>query len=461
LQVPPGPISRALALGPREVVSLIGGGGKTTLLFSLARELGKEGPVLVTTTTKIFFPRGERVLVAENYPEAARQLSVSAGEKGYIVLGQRVKEGKLWGVPPAWIEALRDYFPYILVEADGSQGRPLKAHAPHEPVLPPSSSLVVILAGASALGRPFSDEYVHRSQLMAQVTGLEPGGTIRPWLVARAWQEMCALAARAVPRARLVCLLNQADTVKEREENLAWIKGLGPWGQERVLVGGLKPRVNLVPWADFSPPSLTAVVLAAGSSQRLEGRNKLLLPWQGKTVIRQVVENTLAAMAEVVVVTGYQAERVEGALEGLPVKIVHNPDYPAGQATSLRRGLQAVGPDKNRGIMFVLGDQPLVPPALLKTLALAFTLEEPLALYPRYQGKRGNPVLFDRRTFPALAGVAGDQGGRQVLARLGEGARAIDTICPGVIRDIDTPQDLEELQGFLYTPTSSYCLLKD
>ena len=164
MQVPPGPISRALALGPREVVSLIGGGGKTTLLFSLARELGKEGPVLVTTTTKIFFPRGERVL---RNPKARHP----AGEKGYIVLGQRVKEGKLWGVPPAWIEALRDYFPYILVEADGSQGRPLKAHAPHEPVLPPSSSLVVILAGASALGRPFSDEYVHRSQLMAQVRG--------------------------------------------------------------------------------------------------------------------------------------------------------------------------------------------------------------------------------------------------------------------------------------------------
>ena len=100
------------------------------------------------------------------------------------------------------------------------------------------------------------------------------------------------------------------------------------------------------------------------------------------------------------------------------------------------------------------------PPALLKTLALSYP-EEPLALYPRYQGKRGNPVLFARPTFPALAGVAGDQGGRQVLARLGEGARAIDTICPGVIRDIDTPQDLEELQGFLYTPTSSYCLLKD
>ena len=84
------------------------------------------------------------------------------------------------GVPPAWIEALQEYFPYILVEADGSLGRPLKAHAPHEPVLPPTSSLVVILAGASVLGRPFSEEYVHRPQILAQLTGLEPGGNIRP-----------------------------------------------------------------------------------------------------------------------------------------------------------------------------------------------------------------------------------------------------------------------------------------
>ena len=109
-------------------------------------------------------------------------------------------------------------------------------------------------------------------------------------------------------------------------------------------------------------------------------------------------------------VTGYQAERVAGALKGLPVKMVHNPAYPEGQATSLRRGLEAVDPANSRGIMFVLGDQPLVPPALLKTLALAFIIEEPLALYPRYQGKRGNPVIFARPTFPALAGVTGNQG---------------------------------------------------
>jgi molybdenum cofactor cytidylyltransferase len=450
LPLPAGPLSRALNLGPREVVSLLGGGGKTTLLFSLARELARDRAVLVTTTTKIFLPRGERVLLAGSCREATRKISPYAGKKGYVVLGQGVREGKLLGVPPAWIEALQEYFPYILVEADGSLGRPLKAHAPHEPVLPPTSSLVVILAGASVLGRPFSEEYVHRPQILAQLTGLEPGGNIRPWLVARSWQETAALAAGAAPRARLIFFLNQVDTEEEREKNLAWVRHLGPWGQERILVGSLKPRVELVPWADFHPLPLTAVVLAAGSSQRLGGQNKLLLPWQGKTVIRQVVENTLAAMPGVVVVTGYQAERVAGALKGLPVKMVHNPAYPEGQATSLRRGLEAVDPANSRGIMFVLGDQPLVPPALLKTLALAFIIEEPLALYPRYQGKRGNPVIFARPTFPALAGVTGNQGGRQVLARLGDGARAIETIFPGVIQDIDGPRDLEDLKAYLY-----------
>jgi molybdenum cofactor cytidylyltransferase len=450
LQVPPGPINRALDLGKREVISLIGGGGKTTLLFSLARELGKKSAVLVTTTTKILYPRGKSVLIAENYPEVERQISSYADKKGYVVLGQRVMDEKLWGVPPAWIESLRDYFPYILVEADGSLGKPLKAHGLHEPVLPACSSLVVILTGASALGKPFSGKYIHRPRLMAQSTGLEPGGIIQPWLVARAWQEMCTLATRTAPQARLVCLLNQVDTEEEREKNLAWITRLDYWGQEKILVGSLKPRIKLVPWTDFSPLPLTAVVLAAGASQRLGGRNKLLLPWQGKTVIRQVVENTLAAVAEVIVITGYQAKKVQEALKGLPIKIAHNPNYLEGQANSLQQGLQAVNPDKTRGIMFVLGDQPLVPSGLLKTLILAFTIEEPLALYPLYKGKRGNPVLFDRRTFPALAEAAGDQGGRQVLDRLGETVRGIETICPGVIQDIDTPEDLEYFKEFLY-----------
>ncbi|HHY36360.1 MAG TPA: putative selenium-dependent hydroxylase accessory protein YqeC, partial [Firmicutes bacterium] len=426
MPVSAGPISRALGLGPQEVVSLIGGGGKTTLLFSLARELETVGPVLVTTTTKIDLPRHGVVLVAANYPEVERQITSYAGRKGWVVLGREIKEGKLLGVPPAWLEALREHFPYILVEADGSRGRPLKAHAPHEPVLPPTSSLVVILAGASALGKPFSAEYVHRPQIMARITGLEPGGSIQPWLVARAWQEMGARAAGAAPRARLVFFLNQVDTGEERKKNLSWLKRLGPWGQERALVGCLKPRANLIPWAAFSPPPLAAVVLAAGASRRLGGRNKLLLPWQGKTVIRQVVENTLAAVPEVIVVTGYQAERVEEALRGLPVKIIRNPNYTGGQAASLQRGLEAVDP-ASRGAMFVLGDQPLVPPALLKTLALAFIIEEPLALYPRYRGQRGNPVLFARPTFPALAQTTGDRGGRQLLERLGEGARGIET----------------------------------
>ncbi|MFQ5915934.1 MAG: NTP transferase domain-containing protein, partial [Nitrospinota bacterium] len=109
--------------------------------------------------------------------------------------------------------------------------------------------------------------------------------------------------------------------------------------------------------------AVSIVLLAAGLSRRT-GRNKLLLPLGGKPVVRRVAEAACAAGArEVIAVTGHEGDLVADALAGLPLRRAHNPEYREGQASSLRAGLREVDRG-SRGVMFVLGDQPLITPEL-------------------------------------------------------------------------------------------------
>jgi molybdenum cofactor cytidylyltransferase len=202
---------------------------------------------------------------------------------------------------------------------------------------------------------------------------------------------------------------------------------------------------------------LAAVVLAAGDGSRFEGDavTKLLATVAGVPIVRRAVGTLLAAEAgfdPVVAVVGSEAARVEAALSGLPVVVVRNDDYAAGQSTSVRRGVAAVrdlreggdaGPD---AVVVALGDMPVVAPASVDALVAAYRAGAGSALAAGYRGRRGNPVLFDRRHLDRLAGVVGDVGGREVLVD-GDDSAVVETGDPGVLRDVDTDADLARVRA--------------
>ena len=159
------------------------------------------------------------------------------------------------------------------------------------------------------------------------------------------------------------------------------------------------------------------IVLAAGGATRY-GSPKQLLIWKGQPLVRTAVQAALdAGLSTVVVVTGAHAEEVEAAVGDLRVTIARNEAWVDGQASSIRRGLEACPPGIGSA-MFLLADQPFVSAALVRALADAHASEAAAIVAPMIGGdRRGNPVLFDRETFEDLRGLRGDEGGRGIFSR--------------------------------------------
>jgi molybdenum cofactor cytidylyltransferase len=198
-------------------------------------------------------------------------------------------------------------------------------------------------------------------------------------------------------------------------------------------------------------------------------KSKLLLPYRDRTVLEYAVAAALESGAGLtVVVLGHEAEAVRQALAGAypgraDLRLVLNPDYRAGQASSLRVGLRAVldaapssgpvaaaagnvpQPALPRAVVFGLGDQPLVTAGTITALIDAYLASpagcRPMVVAPIHGGRRGNPVLIDRRLFPELLALTGDTGARAVLQRRsGEGTLLIPA-GPEVLFDLDTVED--------------------
>ena len=189
--------------------------------------------------------------------------------------------------------------------------------------------------------------------------------------------------------------------------------------------------------------TLVAIVLAAGQGSRF-GSQKLLVPIGDKPLVRLTVENALAAaLAEVVVVVGCDAEQVRGSLTGLDVRFAENPHYADGMSTSVRAGIDALLPATS-GALIVLGDQPGVTPAIVGRLSEALRISRKPIVVPVYAGQRGNPVLFRSDIFPELDTIRGDQGARDLVLSDLRRVEFVDFPFepPG---DVDTRKDYDAL----------------
>lgn len=204
-------LSQLLQIQPG-ITAIIGSGGKTTMLYTLAAELQSRGRVICTTTTHIFPPDHMPLVLDGNAVDIRRALEATS----CLCVGSMVQEGKLGPgpLPAAELAALADY---VLVEADGSRHLPIKAHASHEPVIPEGTGFVIQVVGASGFGQPI-EKVVHRPEQFCAITGLRPGDIAAPAAVAQVIQG--ENFAQAV-------FVNQAENVEQ-------------WAAAQELAAGLR-----------------------------------------------------------------------------------------------------------------------------------------------------------------------------------------------------------------------------
>jgi molybdenum cofactor cytidylyltransferase len=197
--------------------------------------------------------------------------------------------------------------------------------------------------------------------------------------------------------------------------------------------------------------TLAAIVLAAGTSQRMGEANKLLLDAGGRPVLARVLQAFAGApYATTIVVTGAQHEQVaEVATRAEDVHLAHNPAYRTGMASSIRCGIQAAGRPA-AGYAICPGDLPLLTAPTVRRLGEAFaTHVPPRIVVPICDERRGHPVLFDRSFRDALLQLHGDRGARALLRRHTDAIVTVDVEDDGIYRDVDTPDALRAARRHL------------
>ena len=477
-------LHHALRLQPDElaVVTLVGAGGKTSALFRLADEAVAGGRrVVTTTTTHIFAAQAEqapaRLVVESDTTDAIDWAALEAklARHGHCLIwsppnvrtagaggsptATSPTGSKRQGLPPTVVDALAARagdlgISLIVVEGDGSRRRPVKAPAPHEPVIPDCTTHLVPVAGLDGLGLPLAEPYVHRPEQVRALLQEEDASTrLTPCMIgrllvepyrreAREEQDAPHVSQRPPPGAKLIPLLNKADSAPRLAAARLIAQRLSQQNQP-ALIGALGPASQTAIRGRWG--ATTAIVLAAGASQRM-GQPKQLLRWQGEPLVTRAARIALQSGAsETIVITGAVGEQVEAALAPLReagsgrLRLVFNPNWQDGQAGSVRAAVDAL-PAACEAALFLPVDQPRLPAALLRRLWQTWRGGSDLAAVAVGGAIRGAPALFDRRYFDLLKRVEGDRGGGMLLQRHAADISAIET--PGHwLADVDTPED--------------------
>ena len=436
-------VSTALRLQSGDVVAFVGAGGKTSCIQKNISELSQQMLVIATTTTKL--AAYEASLAAKHYViQTSHELDEALCELSFIgaalFTGPMLEQEEKWtALDPADLTRLvaftKEQAGIVLIEADGAKGAKIKAPAAHEPVIPPETTIVVPLLRIDALGIRSEDRQVHRPELLTELLGMEQNQPLSiEHLAGLISHEQGGLKGIPVD-ADVRVFVNAVDSNELTSAAQMLASMLIEEDRIRsVLIGSLH-AADPVPevWGKTG-----VIVLAAGGSKRF-GAPKLLQSWQGKPILRQVVEMIVASdIRPAVVVLGSNYEEVEGGIVDLGIPTLKNPSWSRGQSSSVKVGLESIQ-DKCEAVIFVLGDMPDVDHELLKSLVETHRRTLHAIIAPFAGDRWGNPVLFDKCTFDDFNSLDGDRGGRALFDRYPPLSIPADA---SVLFDIDTPDDL-------------------
>ena len=183
-----------------------------------------------------------------------------------------------------------------------------------------------------------------------------------------------------------------------------------------------------------------AVILAAGESKRMN-TPKMLLPFMGKTIIETVVNNALnSEIKNIMVVMGSSHIEIADAVSSYNVDMCFNKNFRDGMLSSVKCGIRSI-PDDFTAAVVMQGDQPMIPPEIINNLVNSWRSSGYGIIIPVFEGKRGHPILIDRKYKVEIEKLTGDEGLHALPSKFRDDVLEIEMNTPGILRDIDTRED--------------------
>lgn len=378
-----------------DIISIVGAGGKTSLLFDLADKLSKKGSVLITTTTKIYKPVENDNFIFI-YPEEMENLSP---QDNFIhIYCSKIIENKIHGASFDEINFLKNRFDYILIEADGSAGKPLKGWKNNEPVIFKDTTKTIAVIDITALGLLKNEQSIHRFKL---------------------FKEQFQYSNKTIEKNDYIGYINSNTFFKNSfgEKILFFnkIENLNLFESFYNIVNSIEDNFNIYFGSIFKNEffhlkKITPIILASGFSKRFNG-DKLSFILENKI---SILEKTLINISKInfrkKIIVGKNNFHKELS-EKYNFEFVYNNSPDLGQSYSIYLGVSNY---KTSSYIFIPGDMPFLTKDTILRLIYEFQKYNEI-IVPFINGERSAPVIFPDRYYNSLISLKGDTGGREIL----------------------------------------------
>lgn len=392
---------RNFNIDKKDIVAITGAGGKTSLIFFLAKKLAQFGKVLITTTTKMYKPS------SENYE------TLTIGEKTYLgeeknisIIASSEIDGKITSLTYEEIEKLKDNFDYILIEADGAKEKLLKFWNDTEPCIPNFVTKVIGVINCEIFNQDFNENNIHRFKLAPKNLLEFNNKKIDADFLSR--YILSADYFKNTPScAKKFIFFNGIDGENQLDKLDNSLKTINKILKEKdfpnIILGSIKN-------SEFYPyQKVDAVVMASGFSKRM-GFNKLKLEYNNLSLLENCLKKLSSFPFNEVLVCGRE-EWIDILTKKYSFKYLNNLNAHLGQSESIKLGVKN---SSGKGITFFTADQPLLSEKTILTLYYNF-LKTNFITIPIVNNNRFSPVFFPDEKKAEFLKLEGDSGGKPII----------------------------------------------
>ncbi len=405
------------------IICITGSGGKTSLMYFLAKKLSKSGKVVITTTTKIYTP------LKACYEELVIEKKKIKGKaKNITVIGKNHLEGKISSLSYEKINELSKIYDYVLVEGDGAKEKILKGWHQKEPCIPEFADIVIGVVNIRSLGKQINEKNIHRLDIFLDNTKEKTGNLVK--------------------RKTLEKYISSGDFFrKSKGKNYIYINGIEREkdSYEALYLGINKYNTYFGSMYDKwinKYRKIDAIVMASGYSKRFNG-DKLLEKVEGKSILEYLLEKLRKLPFEKIYVVGRDSN-IEALSKKYGYNYIENFRAHLGQSESIKAGLEY---SKNEGVMFFPGDQLFIKKESILRLMLEFEKINEITI-PIIGGKPSSPVIFPMKYKKELLKLQGDTGGREIIKSV-KTVKKVRFLDSKEFMDIDTKDDLKKAEDIM------------